>query len=144
MGILFGISFCIVLATLILFSIRQDYANLFSIMFAPFGMLPRYYSGKYNRNWPRFPIYTFIVNIIGSVVLEFVAAAAISYSFSPFALAIIIGVETGFCGCLTTVSGLMSELLNSNAPLKWRYLYAFLTFATAQILMICIRIGFLN
>lgn len=139
MGISMGIFFLVIIVCVIVFSFTANYTGLFVILSTPFGGLTRYYLSKKNKNWPRFPLFTFIVNLFGCIFFEILMGITNRYYFSSFSLELIQGVEVGFCGSLTTVSTFANELMNSKVPLKWRYFYAFLSVVIPLILSVSLR-----
>ncbi|SMQ47854.1 unnamed protein product [Zymoseptoria tritici ST99CH_1A5] len=92
---------------------------LFALVFAPLGCLLRHYTSLLmNPLVPTFPLGTFTVNIFGTAV------EAMCYSLQHVGLAgsglvgggvigcqVLQGVQDGFCGCLTTVSTWVGELV---------------------------------
>ncbi|KAL6239727.1 hypothetical protein BDW75DRAFT_198131 [Aspergillus navahoensis] len=86
---------------------------LFAIVFAPLGALLRFYISSWlNARIPSFPLGTFAVNIVGTIILamcydlqhvEVGASALVSCQ-------VLQGVMDGFCGCATTVSTWVAEL----------------------------------
>lgn len=83
----------------------------FALVFAPIGCLGRFYASLYlNRRIAAFPLGTFAVNMVGTLVL------GVSWDLAhvPFGgvvgCQVLQGVEDGFCGCLTTVSTWVAEL----------------------------------
>ncbi|KAF4637978.1 hypothetical protein G7Y89_g116 [Cudoniella acicularis] len=84
---------------------------VFALVFAPLGCLGRFYASIYlNGKIASFPLGTFVVNILGTMVL------GMSYDLQHVPLGGVVGcqvlqgIEDGFCGCLTTVSTWVSEL----------------------------------
>jgi len=59
------------------------------------------------------PWGTFVVNIVGSFVMGVVLGAAATGGLSSWWVALI---ATGFCGALTTFSGLAGQILDLTAP----------------------------
>ncbi|TQS36049.1 hypothetical protein Golomagni_03510 [Golovinomyces magnicellulatus] len=101
---------------------------LFSLVLAPLGCFVRYYFSLYlNSRIKFFPLGTFAVNIAGTVIL------GISYDLQHVTLWGILGcqilqsLQSGFCGCLTTVSSLIAEL--NSMPKKHAYIYGALVMA---------------
>ena len=94
----------------------------FALVFAPLGCLSRFYFSIYlNSRLPSFPLGTFTVNILGTLIL------GMSYDLQHVPLGGVVGcqvlqgVEDGFCGCLTTVSTWVAEL----GSLRRRNAYAY-------------------
>ncbi|KAL5048197.1 hypothetical protein BDW71DRAFT_26454 [Aspergillus fruticulosus] len=86
---------------------------LFAIVFAPLGTLLRFYISLWlNARIPSFPLGTFAVNIVGTIIL------AMCYDLQRVEVGagvlvscqVLQGVMDGFCGCATTVSTWVAEL----------------------------------
>ncbi|KAL4742802.1 CrcB-like protein-domain-containing protein [Aspergillus similis] len=98
---------------------------LFAIVFAPLGTLFRFYVSLWlNARIPSFPLGTFAVNIVGTIILamcydlqrvEVGASVLVSCQ-------VLQGVMDGFCGCATTVSTWVAEL---NGLKKRIYAYVY-------------------
>lgn len=95
---------------------------VFALVFAPLGCLGRFYASLYlNSKIPSFPLGTFVVNILGTVIL------GMSYDLQHVPLGGVVGcqvlqgIEDGFCGCLTTVSTWVSELSSLRRRNAYRY-----------------------
>ncbi|KAJ9663715.1 hypothetical protein H2198_000727 [Neophaeococcomyces mojaviensis] len=100
------------------------------LLFAPLGCILRYYLAKYlNRpSTPHFPWGTFVANIFGTLILGMAwdlqhatgigAGAGVG---SGSACAVLLGVQEGFCGCLTTVSTWVVELSGLGRRHAWMY-----------------------
>ncbi|KAL4753243.1 hypothetical protein BDW72DRAFT_36385 [Aspergillus terricola var. indicus] len=86
---------------------------LFAIVFAPLGTLFRFYVSLWlNTRIPSFPLGTFTVNIVGTIILAMCydlqrvqVGASVQVSCQ-----LLQGVMDGFCGCATTVSTWVAEL----------------------------------
>lgn len=70
----------------------------------------RYLVGRWTEGAPvgRFPLGTFLVNVVGSFVLGFLAAALVQRGV-PNAEALRLAIGVGFCGSFTTFSSLAFE-----------------------------------
>ncbi|KAK5938391.1 hypothetical protein PMZ80_009361 [Knufia obscura] len=96
------------------------------LLLAPPGCILRYYLSKHlNRpSSPNFPIGTFAANIFGTLILgmawDLQHARSIGGS-SGNACAVLLGVQEGFCGCLTTVSTWVVELNGLGKRAGWVY-----------------------
>lgn len=95
---------------------------LFAIVFAPVGCLMRFYiSLLLNAKIPSFPLGTFVVNVFGTMIL------GMSWDLQHVPLGGVIGcqvlqgIESGFCGCITTVSTWVSELNSLKRKHAYRY-----------------------
>lgn len=101
---------------------------VFAIVFAPAGCLMRFYiSLALNTRVPGFPVGTFVVNILGTLIeamcfdLQRVSGLGAGAG-SLVGCQVLQGVMDGFCGSLTTVSTWVSEL-NGLAKRRQAYLY---------------------
>ncbi|RKF44298.1 Fluoride export protein 1 [Golovinomyces cichoracearum] len=110
---------------------------LFSLVLAPLGCFIRYYVSLYlNSRIISFPLGTFAVNVAGTVIL------GISYDLQHVTLwgilgcQILQGLQSGFCGCLTTVSSLIAEL--NSLPRKHAYIYGAVSILVSLCLLIII------
>ncbi|KAK0753192.1 CrcB-like protein-domain-containing protein, partial [Schizothecium vesticola] len=87
-------------------------AVAFALLFAPLGCLARFWvSLGLNGRIPSFPLGTFTVNIAGTAVLGIAWDLAHVPVGGTVGCAMLQGVEDGFCGCLTTVSTWVVELV---------------------------------
>lgn len=85
---------------------------VFALVFAPLGCLGRYYISLYlNRKLASFPIGTFVINTLGTAVLGMSYDLQRIPSSSVIGCQVLQGIEDGFCGCLTTVSTWVNELV---------------------------------
>ncbi|KAL2819141.1 CrcB-like protein [Aspergillus granulosus] len=99
---------------------------VFAIIFAPLGCLLRFYlSLALNARLPSFPLGTFTVNILGTIVLAMCYDLQRVDGLGASVLVscqVLQGVMDGFCGCATTVSTWVSEL-NGLAKRLHAYIY---------------------
>lgn len=103
----------------------------FSMLFAPFGALLRFYLSKYlNSKLINFPLGTFTANVIGSLLLaifnllsrgKLPNLAQGRIINSVIGCHILAGLEDGFCGALTTVSTFVVELFGLKTVDGYRY-----------------------
>lgn len=98
-----------------------------ALMMAPPGAWLRYQLGLQNKNYS-FPLYTFLCNLVAalaSVVLAGLTNASCSSSPQESAWPVVfLGLSTGFCGSLSTVSTLVDEVrrLGEREPTQaWAY-----------------------
>ncbi|CAG8956179.1 hypothetical protein HYFRA_00012096 [Hymenoscyphus fraxineus] len=110
---------------------------VFSLVFAPLGCLARFYASIYlNGKIPSFPLGTFIVNMLGTMIL------GMAYDLQHVPLGGVVGcqvlqgIEDGFCGCLTTVSTWVSELITLRR--RHAYRYGFVSVVVALCFMVVI------
>lgn len=114
----------------------------FSILFAPFGALLRYGLGRqFNLTFKNFPLGTFLANVIGSLLLSiFTLLAKGQINFqepiikSIISCQVLVGLDDGFCGALTTVSTFVVEIIGLK-PIR-RYIYGI----TSIIVSFCLFI----
>ncbi|KAF3483272.1 fluoride export protein [Arthroderma uncinatum] len=108
---------------------------VFPIIFAPLGCLFRFYASIYfNPLIPSFPLGTFLVNMIGTLILGM--CFDLQHAGNLFAridkdglpnfhhllgCQILKGVIDGFCGCTTTVSTWIAELHSLDLKHAYRY-----------------------
>ncbi|KFY91521.1 hypothetical protein V498_05424 [Pseudogymnoascus sp. VKM F-4517 (FW-2822)] len=101
---------------------------LFSLIFAPLGCIARFYASlKLNGLRPSFPVGTFAVNILGTIILGMawdlqhapLGSLGGSIGGGLIGCQVLQGVMDGFCGCLTTVSTWVLEL----SSLRRRHAY---------------------
>ncbi|KAI1338180.1 CrcB-like protein-domain-containing protein [Xylariaceae sp. FL0016] len=94
----------------------------FALVFAPLGCLGRFYASIHlNGRIASFPLGTFAVNILGTAVLGMAWDIAHVPVGGVIGCQVLEGVEDGFCGCLTTVSTWVAELVS----LRRRHAYAY-------------------
>ncbi|KAI5810990.1 CrcB-like protein-domain-containing protein [Peziza echinospora] len=115
---------------------------LFACVFSPVGALLRFWISRHgNPVDKRFPVGTFIVNMLGTAVLAGVTVGQYGH-YWPGARHGIVGCQVlkgigdGFCGCLTTVSTWIAEIVG--LKLKYAYSYALITVIVGILLMIVI------
>jgi fluoride ion exporter CrcB/FEX len=95
---------------------------LFALVFAPLGCLGRFYASIYlNGRIASFPLGTFIVNILGTVILGMCYDLQHVPVGGVVGCQVLQGVEDGFCGCLTTVSTWVAELSSLRRTNSYRY-----------------------
>lgn len=102
----------------------------FSILFAPFGALLRFYLSKFlNSKVKNFPLGTFTANILGTLLLAtftLLARGKRSHSDTPLVnhvtgCQVLVGLDDGFCGALTTISTFVVELFALRTVHSYRY-----------------------
>lgn len=116
------------------------------LLFAPPGCVLRYYLAKYMNkpSSPNFPWGTFIANIFGTFILGMAFDLQHARSFGASdgdACAVLLGVQQGFCGCLTTVSTWVVELNGLHWRKAWIYGGASVGIALAGLIVIMGSMG---
>lgn len=118
-----------------------------SAIFSPFGALLRWKMSSLNRgkhSWPSWICMgTFLANILGSLVsiTSVLVMSHLSGELNSLALHVLIGIKTGFAGCLSTVSTFVDEIdsLSCKYPLHAKpYIYAVGTVLSACLSSLCI------
>ncbi len=110
---------------------------MFSALLAPLGTYLRWHLSPFNAALRNFKLGTFVANVAGAWVLGGVVCAQELYPGEPWLQAFFVGVKTGFCGCVTTISSFAVEL--SDLPLGASYFYAIISIAVAQLGLILSR-----
>lgn len=115
-------------------------AELLALAFAGPGCLARFQASLWLNGRGRlgnaFPLGTFVANVAGTLIL----AAAWDLEHSPAVVSavvgcqVLVGVQDGFCGCLTTVSTWVAEL----AALRRRHAYVYGAVSVAAGFSICV------
>ena len=122
----------------------------FAIIFAPIGCLFRFYASLYfNPFVSSFPLGTFLVNMIGTLVLgvcfDLQHASSIvarnnmgnvPSSHQLLGCQVLKGIMDGFCGCTTTVSTWIAEVHGLN--MKHAYLYGLTSIGLGLALLVVI------
>lgn len=107
---------------------------LFSIVFSALGTYIRWHLSPLNALFKSFKIGTFIVNVAGTWILGATVVTRrylrASSEGDEIAFNVLVGMGTGFCGCLTTVSTLAVEL--SSLPIRGTYIYAICSIVLAH------------
>ena len=109
---------------------------IFSILFAALGTYCRWHLAPLNATFNNFKLGTFLVNIVGAWLLGGVISAQSIYP-DGWIHNLLVGIATGFCGCLTTVSTFTVELFA--LPLRYAYIYAISSILAAQTGLLLIR-----
>ena len=116
----------------------------FALVLCPPGALARWQLSLLNpprsaddrvhvRQWTRWPLGTFLANILATLVLCGVVTGKLSRTFSSkTSCDALQGLQDGFAGCLSTVSTLIAELLVLR-PMRTSFAYLFTSWALAVI-----------
>lgn len=108
----------------------------FSAFLSPIGANIRWILSLYNINWPRFKLYTFLVNIIGTIIYAILAIFSQRTNIE-FEIVSLQGGYNGFCGSLTTVSTFLNEI--KTITTEWSYKYALTSILIAQFFILFIN-----
>ncbi|KAJ1632415.1 CrcB-like protein-domain-containing protein [Pavlovales sp. CCMP2436] len=127
---------------------------LLACVIAPLGAWMRYIVSFGNKNVPNFPLYTYLCNLVASVlsILIYVAltkvlpasagsmSVAAEYRLTEWLLAI----SLGFCGCLSTVSSFVNEVaqLWQKATLYDSYFYTIATLLSIHVICLAFLLPF--
>lgn len=105
----------------------------------PFGVGLRWYTSRWNAKYPKFKLYTFMVNQLGVLIYAIVLVCATKFDSPQNSVrsAILAAIITGFCGALTTTSTLISELHHIGDK-RFSVLYFLASVIVAQILALVV------
>lgn len=117
---------------------------LFSLVFAPLGCILRFYASlRLNGVLTSFPLGTFVVNASGTAILGMCwdlqhasLGAAGDGIGGRVGCQVLQGVEDGFCGCLTTISTWVLELMGLRR--KHAYVYGGISIGTGLAFLVVI------
>ncbi|EGW30226.1 uncharacterized protein SPAPADRAFT_63847 [Spathaspora passalidarum NRRL Y-27907] len=123
---------CLVIITCVLIGVKHDGAWrswTFSMFFAPFGAVLRFYLSKYlNSKVENFPMGTFTANVGGSLLLGIFTLIGRGkfgdngrLNNSIIGCHVLNGLDDGFCGGLTTVSTFVVELFGLKTVFGYQY-----------------------
>lgn len=129
-----GLGIAAYIITIVLIATKKDgtwRSWTFSCLFAPFGAIARYLlSKKLNTLIKNFPFGTFTCNVVGCILLAIFTMLARGRSHISSKLPIVtnvigchvlVGLDDGFCGALTTVSTFIVELFGLESLHDYRY-----------------------
>ncbi|KAG5419199.1 hypothetical protein I9W82_002966 [Candida metapsilosis] len=125
-----GVSLVIITCFLIGFKSHGAWRSwTFSMLFAPFGAIFRFYLSKYlNTKVNNFPMGTFTANILGTLLLAIFTLIGRGklpsggrINAHVMGCHVLVGLDDGFCGALTTVSTFVAELFALKTFHSYRY-----------------------
>lgn len=94
----------------------------FSLVFAPLGVLTRFYISLFlNSKFVTFPLGTFTANIFGTAVLGMCWDLQHVPVGGVVGCQVLQGIMDGYCGCVTTVSTWVDELVGLRRYHAYRY-----------------------
>ena len=108
---------------------RQDL--IFSCVLATLGTYLRWHLAPFNTVIKNFKLGTFLANITGTWIAGCMISLQDFHTEGQLAYDILVGVATGFGGCLTTVSTFAVEL--ASLPLWASYIYALTSILFAHV-----------
>lgn len=109
----------------------------FALVFAPLGVLTRFYVALWlNPKLTSFPLGTFAVNIFGTIILGMCWDLQHVPLGDVVGCQVLQGIMDGYCGCLTTVSTWVSELVGLRRRHAYRYGAASVLVALALLVVI--------
>eukprot|EP01135_Chromosphaera_perkinsii_P003561 Nk52_evm19s248 gene=Nk52_evmTU19s248 len=111
---------------------RDDY--VFDFVFALAGANLRYQLSFLNKLHRKFFFGTFAANILGCALLGLFTVLQKDLSLTTLQNNVFIGLETGFCGCLTTISTFIVEV--ELLSVKSSNRYAWVSIIVAQLFFI--------
>jgi len=86
---------------------------------------------------PQFPLGTFVSNLLATALLgSFSLSSSAAIHPSSLSCQALIGLSDGFCGCLSTVSTFIAEILSLRK--KFSYIYGITTVVAGQITLVLI------
>ena len=106
---------------------------LLSLLLSPMAASIRYTLSYHNKDWPRIPLYTLQVNVIGSFISVVCYIISLQSITSPTTL-LVGAISVGFAGCLSTVSTFVNECRLLRGKTCYHYIYV--TFLLSQVLAI--------
>ncbi|KAJ1548617.1 hypothetical protein HK405_001820 [Cladochytrium tenue] len=94
-------------------SVSDERSLTAAMALGPLGTLLRYHLALwFNAKVPWFPLGTFAANMIGTVVIAVTYGMRQLHAPTPLAAQLWTAVADGFCGCLTTISTFVVELVH--------------------------------
>jgi fluoride ion exporter CrcB/FEX len=116
--VIFVLLICITVATSCGVAYETEHVWLrqiwLALLFGPFGCLCRWLLSRLNYqiegNWKWFPLGTYIANMLAATIDFCLQAVLIRASPAYWGTLVINSIELGFCGCMSTVSTLITEV----------------------------------
>ncbi|RLV92800.1 UPF0695 membrane protein [Spathaspora sp. JA1] len=142
-----GMAIILTIITCVLIGVEDDGAWrswTFSMFFAPFGAVLRFYLSKYlNSKIENFPLGTFTANVGGSLLLGIFTligrgrlGAKGRINTSIIGCHVLNGLDDGFCGGLTTVSTFVVELFGLKTVYGYQYGVSSIMVSFAMIILV--------
>mmetsp|Transcript_46121 Transcript_46121/g.121603 ORF Transcript_46121/g.121603 Transcript_46121/m.121603 type:complete len:145 (+) Transcript_46121:3-437(+) len=91
---------------------------LFALLFAPFGVWSRWRLGLFNGLYKTFPIGTFAANMLACSAVALISGIQKHYTLDAWAAYVLASFDDGFCGCLSTVSTFIAEVVDKLPPVS--------------------------
>lgn len=132
---------CTTAWTILAVILKHSRAFWLSLLFGPIGTLIRFQLSKYNPKFPKFPLFTFLVNIVGTglyaaMFLIFhrkTGSLSFQYFDNPSTAAVdylIPAITLGFCGKLKLIINLLASMLCFLFPFVSLYVGSLTTVST--------------
>ena len=117
----------------------NQFELLFSFVLASAGTYTRWHLAPLNSLITNFKLGTMVANVLGSWILGGTAVVWRRFegTFNDMIWAVLSGIATGFCGCLTTVSTFAVEL--TVLTIRGSYFYSLCSIILAQVGLIVIQ-----
>jgi fluoride ion exporter CrcB/FEX len=142
LGVLLGWGCWLGAVLLAIFSPHEAWRGqaIFALVFAPLGCLLRFYLSLHlNGKMATFPVGTFSANVLGTVLLGMAWDLAHVPLGGIIGCQVLQGIEDGFCGCLTTISTWVAELVGLRRRSSW--VYGTTSVVVSLVMMIAIMGG---
>lgn len=117
------------------------YRVTFSLLLAPPGAMLRYLLSRLNTlPSVKFPIGTFIANMVATLIIAGVYAAQRRPSVDTLRCDGLHALQEGFCGCLSTVSTFAVEITTMKS-MKWRWIYLWTSVVLGHVFVLAVLGG---